>query len=217
MAFLGGIFDLDGTVIDSMGVWRKIDVDFLGKRGLSVPEDYLKAITPLGFDAAAEYTIKRFHFTEKKEDIIEEWYHMAEYAYGHEVMCKPGAKEYLESIKKKGIRLAVATSSDQALYAPCLKNNGIYDLFDAFVQVKEVSRGKGFPDIYYEAAHRLGLKSKECVVFEDILAGVKGAKQGGFHTVGIYDENSFYEHEEMKKIADIFSVNWMDDRLQHIF
>ena len=217
MAFSTGIFDLDGTVIDSMGVWRKIDVEFLGKRGLVVPDDYLKAITPLGFDAAAEYTIERFHFQEKKEDIIEEWLHMALDAYANDVVCKDGAKEYLEWLKGRGIKLAVATSSDEALFTACLKNNGIYDLFDTFVQVKEVKRGKGYPDIYEEAARRLGAHVEECVVFEDILAGIKGAKDGGFYAVAMYDKDSCYEHEEMKKRVDYFAMNWMEKELHALF
>ena len=91
----GAIFDLDGTLLDSMGVWRKIDEDFLGKRGYLVPEDYLKAITSMNFKGAADYTIERFGLNEHPEDIMEEWFAMAIAAYTYHVQLKPYVREYL--------------------------------------------------------------------------------------------------------------------------
>lgn len=87
---MGAIFDLDGTLLDSMGVWRKIDEDFLGKRGFIVPDDYLVAITSKNFDAAAEYTKERFNLPESEEEIIKEWFDMAIEAYTNEVKLKAG-------------------------------------------------------------------------------------------------------------------------------
>ena len=119
--YQGAIFDLDGTILDSMGVWRQIDVEFLGRRGISVPPDYLEAITPLGFDRAAEYTIRRFSLPESREEIVREWYLMAENAYRYQVELKEGAGEWLNRLKSLNIPLAVATSSDEALFVPALK------------------------------------------------------------------------------------------------
>ena len=198
------IFDLDGTILDSMGVWRQIDVEFLGRRGISVPPDYLEAITPLGFDRAAEYTIRRFSLPESREEIVREWYLMAENAYRYQVELKEGAGEWLNRLKSLNIPLAVATSSDEALFVPALKRTGIYDCFDAFVTVKEVARGKGFPDIYEKAAGRIGCVPEQCVVFEDILQGIRGAKMGGFCAVAVYDEDSAHEEQAMRDAADYF-------------
>lgn len=199
--YQGAIFDLDGTILDSMGVWRQIDVEFLGRRGISVPPDYLEAITPLGFDRAAEYTIRRFSLPESREEIVREWYLMAENAYRYQVELKEGAGEWLNRLKSLNIPLAVATSSDEALFVPALKRTGIYDCFDAFVTVKEVARGKGFPDIYEKAAGRIGCVPEQCVVFEDILQGIRGAKMGGFCAVAVYDEDSAHEEQAMRDAA----------------
>ena len=93
------IFDLDGTLFDSMGVWAQIDIDFLGKRGLTPPPDYMEAITPLGFRATAEYTIQRFHLDETPEALMEEWHQMAVEAYTFHVPLKPQARPLLERLK----------------------------------------------------------------------------------------------------------------------
>ena len=202
--YQGAIFDLDGTILDSMGVWRQIDVEFLGRRGISVPPDYLEAITPLGFDRAAEYTIRRFSLPESREEIVREWYQMAENAYRYQVELKEGAGEWLNRLKGLNIPLAVATSSDEALFVPALKRTGIYDCFDTFVTVKEVARGKGFPDIYEKAAGRIGCVPEQCVVFEDILQGIRGAKMGGFCAVAVYDKDSAHEEQTMRDAADYY-------------
>src|SRR5450759_1523760 len=150
--FKAAIFDLDGTLIDSMGVWEDIDIDFLAKRHLSVPEGYISEISAKSFKEAAEYTISLFGLKERAEDIIEEWNQMAIDEYSHHVPLKPYAKEYLLFLKGQGIKLGVATALPKVLYEPVLKNNGIYALFDAFASTDEVVHWKGSPDIYLLAA-----------------------------------------------------------------
>ncbi len=214
MEFLGGIFDLDGTLLDSMGVWEQIDIDFLARRGFSVPEDYIKTITPMGFAAAAEYTIRRFHLNETPEDLIAEWKEMSIETYSSAIFLKPFAKEYLKHLKSSGVRLAVATASHEGLFVPALKNNGVYELFDAFVTVDEVPRGKGFPDVYEKAAERLSLLPEQCVVFEDIFAGIQGANAGNFLSVGVYEPRSKFEEEEIKRHSK-FYIHDFKEALYH--
>lgn len=202
--FKGAIFDLDGTLLDSMWIWEQIDIEFLGRRGLPVPDDYLKKITPMHFYQAAEYTIGRFGLSETPDDLIAEWSDMALDAYRHRIGLKPYAKEYLLFLKDKGVKLSVATASSEEIYTPALKRNGIYDLFDAFTSSSEAARGKGFPDVYELAAEKVGLTAKDCAVFEDIYAGVKGAKMGGFYTVGVEDKYAAHEQEKIIQDADLY-------------
>lgn len=200
--FKAAIFDLDGTLLDSMGVWETVDIEFLGKRNLDLPEDYLEAITPMGFEAAADYTVKRFGLKEDPEAIIQEWYSMAKDAYRNTVALKPNVREYLGLLRERGVRIAAATSSDEELFKPALINNGIDGYFEHIVTVRDVTRGKGYPDIYEEAAARMQVEPKESAVFEDILKGIEGARAGGFLTVGVYDRYSEYEKEAMIALAD---------------
>lgn len=200
--FKGYIFDLDGTLLDSFGVWNTVDELFLNKRGFEVPSDYSREISALDFDAAAEYTIKRFGLADKKEDIIEEWNSIAIELFASEVMLFGGAEEYLLRLKQSGKKLSVATASHNELLIPCLKNNGVYELFDEIVTVTEVKRGKEYPDIYLKCAERMGVKTSECVVFEDVPTAILSAKAGGFKTVGYLSYGNFNDHKELIKISD---------------
>ena len=202
--YKGIIFDLDGTLIDSMGVWERIDIDFLGKRGYEVPSDYLEKITPMGFEACAVYTKERFNLKENPKDIIKEWYSMAIDAYSNHVKTKPGVKKFLEYLKLHNVKMSIATASDTNLVMPVLKNNSIYEYFDNITTVREAKRGKGFPDVYDLAAKKMGFDNTECAVFEDIEEGMKGAKLGGYSTVGVYDERCISSVDRLKSLCDMY-------------
>ena len=202
----GAVFDLDGTLLDSSWVWEKVDEKFLGDRGFQVPDDYVDEISPLGAERAAVYTIERFGLNEDKDDIVREWIEMAKKEYATEVVCKPYAKEFLEELHKLNIKMAVATSSDRELFMKTLEREGILKYFQKIVTVDEVERGKGYPDIYEEAARRIHHEKKDCVVFEDILAGVTGASLGEFNVVAVFDEKSKHNWEKIKSISK-YSIN----------
>ena len=192
---------MDGTLLDSMGVWERVDREFLAKRGYEVPDDYGITIAPMGFHGAAEYTIRRFGLAERAEDILREWNEMARKEYAETVGLKPNAGRYLRYLAGKGVRLAVATASHEELFLPALKHHEILELFGAIVTVYEVKRGKGFPDVYEKAAEKIGLDPGDCVVFEDIYAGVKGARDGGFQVIGVYDAMSAGDEDKIRELA----------------
>lgn len=202
----GAVFDLDGTLLDSSWVWEKVDEKFLGDRGFQVPDDYVDEISPLGAERAAVYTIERFGLNEDKDDIVREWIEMAKKEYATEVVCKPYAKEFLEELHKFNIKMAVATSSDRELFMKTLEREGILKYFQKIVTVDEVERGKGYPDIYEEAARRIKVNPHKCLVFEDILAGVTGASLGEFNVVAVFDEKSKHNWEKIKSISK-YSIN----------
>ena len=202
------IFDLDGTLLDSMNVWLDIDIEFLKKRGIAVPPDYQEAVSSMSFPEAAVYTIKRFSLPDTVESLMQEWNNMAAYAYGNTVQMKPFAKEYLLTLRDREVKLAVATSSTPELYEPALRNHGVYELFDVICNSQEAGCGKTQPDIFLLTAKKLGVPPENCIVFEDILAAVKSAKIAGMTVCGVYDESSKNDWEEIKKIADCFIFNF---------
>ena len=196
------IFDLDGTLLNSMGVWEQIDVDFLSKRGFDVPEDYINAICSRSFPEAARYTIERFNMPDSVDDLLNEWNAMAEYAYGHTVPLKPNALEYLTALKGRGAKLAIATSLPAALYEPALQNHGIAELFDVICSTDEVAYGKTKSDVFILTARKLGVLPEMCIVFEDIVQAMQSAKQAGMTVYGVYDQSSADQWELIKKTAD---------------
>lgn len=198
----GIIFDLDGTLLDSAWVWDDVDKEFLGLRGIEVPDDYPEAIAHLGFRGCAEYTIERFGFKDKPEQLMEIWDSMAREKYAKDVKIKPFVKEYLDYLKKKGMKIGVATASYEELFMPCLINNGIASYFEYFTTVAQTGKGKDTPEIYLLAAKKMGLNPSECVVFEDLPKAIACAKSAGFITVAVPDNFSTKNYEEMKNVAD---------------
>ncbi|SHJ25718.1 haloacid dehalogenase superfamily, subfamily IA, variant 3 with third motif having DD or ED [Clostridium cavendishii DSM 21758] len=200
--FEGAIFDLDGTLLDSMDVWEKIDIEFLSKRGLEVPDDYINNICAFSFKEAAKYTINLFNLDESEEDIINEWNEMAIHEYSNNVKLRPYAKEYLFYLKECGIKLAVATGLPKNLYEPALKNNCVFELFDVFCSTDDGGRGKGYPDVYLRALEKLNMSAEKCISFEDVLQGIINAKEVGLAVYAMYDKYSLKYKEKIIKIAD---------------
>lgn len=200
----GAIFDLDGTLLDSIGMWADIDIKFLNRRGIDVPNDYMHNTSAMSAQEAANYTIKLFNLKETSEELMSEWYELTKIEYHNNIKLRDKAKEYLLDLKKNGIKLAVATSLKKELIRPCLENNGVYHLFDVICSVSDVERGKEFPDIYEFVMEKLSLKSNECVIFEDILTAIKSAKKTDAVVIAVAEKYSFSHKEEILKIADYY-------------
>lgn len=187
----GAIFDLDGTLVDSMNVWADIDVEFFKDRGIyEVPADFADNIAHMNFVDMAKYTIKRFGFSDTPDEIIKIWLDKSIEAYSHTVRAKPGAKELLQEMKDHGIKISLATSNKRELFEPCLKNNDLYQYFDHFLNVNEINSSKSEPTIYLNLADKMHTKPSQTLVFEDIVVALNTAADAGFKTVAIYDDSS---------------------------
>lgn len=201
--FKAAIFDADGTIIDSMYVWEKVDKDFLTSRGIPVTQEYSDIVRGMFFRTAAEYTKSRYSLSESVEEIMQIWLDMARHEYEYNVKAKPWVKEYLAHLRENHIRIGLATSSDPYLLEPVLKNNGIHGYFDTVCYTSEVGKNKSFPDVYIKTAERLEVRPEECMVFEDIPEGIEGADKAGMYTIAVYDraseKNSDYLRKKAKK------------------
>lgn len=204
----GAIFDLDGTILDSMQMWMEIDIRFLQEHGICATEEYSQTVKTLGYRKAAEYTIDRFQLPLSVNEVVSRWGAMADEEYATRIRLKDGAEEYIRRLHKSGRKLAIATALTLSSVEFALRNNGILDLFESITMLHEVSRGKGFPDIYLLAAERLSLTPAECVVYEDILEGISGAKAGGFLVCGVYDDSSAHDWPQIMSVADHAITSW---------
>ncbi|MCR5308018.1 MAG: HAD family phosphatase [bacterium] len=197
--FKGAIFDLDGTILDSSRVWKKVDTDFFNRHNMSVPSDYLENISAMNIYDIARYTIKRFNFNYEVNELVDIWNSMAKKEYEENIVIKPYVKEYLLKLKSEGVKLGIATALDTFLYEPCLKRNGIFDLFDDHRSLSTMKNGKDSPDIYLFVANKLNVKPEECMVFEDILKGCRSALSAKFYVVGVNDYDNTYIKEYCNK------------------
>ena len=201
-SFEGYIFDLDGTLLDSMEVWQKIYARPFQDVGMSMPKNLLEKINHLSLSDSAVFTVENTGIPLTPRELAEKWVKTARWTYAHDIELKDGAYELLEKLHSMGKRLGIATATPRGIFEPCLERHGIADFFMSATSVDEVPRGKGFPDIYREEASRLGLFSGECLVFEDSHIGAQGAKDGGFQVVGVYDKQSAKFAKQMQKTCD---------------
>ncbi len=207
--FKAALFDMDGTILDSMHVWADVDRDFFIKRGREVPEGYAKAISGLSFRQTAVYTKETYHLKESVNDILTEWNDMCQKAYEESVLLKPYAKEYLEKLHREGKSLAVATALPEYLYKPALIRNGVYHLFSAFASTGETGETKATGQVYRLAAKRMNANESDCCVFEDIYEGILGAKAAGMWAVLVRDD-ACHERERALAIADEYLNSYKD-------
>ena len=208
--FKAAIFDLDGTLIDSMGIWKVIDEEYLNKYGFDVPENLQEEITHLTIIETAMYFKEKFNIKDDIETIINTWNDMAYSHYSNTIKLKEGVIEFLYYLKSNNIKIGLATSNTQPLLEATLKNNNIYDYFDSITISEEVGVSKANPDIYLLSAQKLNVDPKDCIVFEDIVQAVKGAKLAGMTVYSIYDESSAYQKDELIKVSDKYILNYLE-------
>ena len=204
------LFDLDGTLVDSLWIWKDIDIEFLGKHGLELPEDLQPALDGMSFYETAVYMKKRFSLPETPEELMDIWNHMAEDKYAKEVPLKKGGKEFLQKLKEEGIKTGVASSNSIFLIETTLKANGVFEYFDSIHSANEVAKGKPAPDIYELVAKELKVQPKDCLVFEDIVMGIMAGKNAQMETCAVYDEHSAQATEEKKKLADHYIMDYTE-------
>ena len=206
------IFDMDGTMINSTGLWHEIDVKFFAKRGMKLPKDYAQNIVHLGLKEAARFTKKTYGIKESEQEIMDEWHQMSIDMYRYDVALKEGALELLELFKNNSVRMAIATANDESLYMPCINRLGIGKYFDFIADVNSAKEGKQSAKIYLDLAKQLSSSPENTIVFEDMPTCVKTAHKSGFITVAVFDNASSAFDEEKRSHSDLF-INSFDEIL----
>ncbi len=198
------VFDLDGTLIDSMGVWERVDRSFLSKHGFPQDEYYIEQLRNKNYREAVEFTLDYLKVDLTPEELMAEWDEMAIWEYGHSIPLKEGAHELLAYCKSKNMPIILATVSNPGLYETVLKRHDIYDYFTGFTSEEAADKGKSDPFIYLEAASIAGVTPGECIVFEDILKGIQSASSAGFVTCAVEDASQWKDRDQIKAAADLY-------------
>ena len=202
--FRAALFDLDGTLLDSNGVWHEVDSRFFAARGIADWADFGKAVQGRSFTESAEYAVSRYRLSDSVEAVMAEWMALARDAYAHRVKLKPGALAYLRLLKRAGVKLAVATSNRPELFEPALRAGGALELFDAVCTTAMAGdKGKRSGAVYALAAEMLGVAPSDCAVFEDVLDGILGAKALGMHACALRDPAAAHDWDAMAAVADV--------------
>lgn len=198
------IFDMDGSLVDSMWMWRAIDIEYLGRYKIPLPENLQSEIEGMSFRETACYFKEHFAIPDSLEEIMAEWNRMAWNKYMYEVPLKKGIPAFLRHCREKGIRLGIATSNSRELVENVAAVHNLREYFTCIMTGSEVLRGKPNPDIYLAVAHGLGVPAGRCLVFEDIVAGIWAGKNAGMRVCAVEDEYSADSRDRKRELADYY-------------
>lgn len=203
------IFDMDGTLVDSMVYWERLGREFLASKGVTDGvEPVLDRIKPMTMLESAALFIEAFDFPGTPEDLAAEMNAVMEDHYRRDIPLKSGAADYLASLKKRGVRLCVATATPEELAVACLERLGVAGCFVFILSCDAVTAGKDRPDVFLEAARRLNAVPGDIAAYEDALYALETAKSAGFYTVGVYDDSSAAVWPQVCALADETITEW---------
>lgn len=190
------IFDLDGTITDTNGLWREVDAEFLGSRGFVSTPEYEKAVSCSIFPVAAQYTKELYALADSVEEIMAEWEALAEHHYRDLAPLKPGAAAFLRQCRAEGRPMALFTACRPTLCHAALDRFGLRQLFDHIVFAEEIGLEKRDPQCFVRLSGIIGAPLQECVLFDDSVENCATAARAGMATVGVYD--AYYEHRQQE-------------------
>lgn len=196
------LFDLDGTILDSLKIWNDIDLLFFKNHNLIMGEDYHIAIAPLTLEETATYTKNTYKLDIDEEQIMKEWSDLAIKEYAENVNLKKGVKEFLDYLKNKNVHLAIATSCNEEMFKPCLERYGIVSYFEHFYTSQNLKINKSNANFFKEILNEYKIGPDQILFFEDSLASMKCAKSLGFNVVAVMDKKWEKQKEEIIASSD---------------
>lgn len=207
-AIQGAIFDLDGTLVDSLYAWKTSSSDFLISQGITPPAGINEQMAQLSLLDGAAYLKEHFQLPQTPQEIVDTVVGQIGKKYETEIKLKPGVKSFLTELKRRGVKLAVATASDRRPTQAVLQREGVLDLFDFIITCDEVGAGKRSPVIYEKALARLGTPKNATWVFEDAPYAVYTAKDGGFLTAAVEDPAAAADKAQVQARADRYITSF---------
>ena len=205
MNFNAVIFDLDGTLLDSMYIWDTLAEDYLKSVGVEAKPGLCDAVNTLMMEDAAVYLKEEYTLPYPTEKILEDIFSIVDDFYFNSTLLKDGVFEFLNLLKISGIKMCIATASERYVVEAALKRCKAYDFFDRIFTCSEVGHSKTEPDIFFEAAKFLEEQPKDILVFEDALFAAQTAKSAGFKVCGVYDQSE--KHTEKLRITADYYIN----------
>lgn len=204
------IFDIDGTLIDSMGVWTEVDRIYLDRHHKEMPENLQRDLAGLSILQTADYFREVIGIDDPPETMLAEWNELAFEQYRYQIQMKPGAARWLALIAEKGLPMAVCTSNTRALAMTALQTHDVEKYLKVILTGEDVVKGKPDPYIYLTAAERMGVNPANCLVFEDIPEGIQAGLSAGMKVCAVQDDFSDYQDAEKKKLADYYIQSFED-------
>lgn len=202
MPITGAIFDCDGTLVDSMGMWFAVFDELLARHGVKGEEGLLHELESLNYEDECQVCHDRFGIGASGRDVEDEVAAVLREKYAHEVKAFEGCGDFLTQLSDAGIPMAIATSTPVEFVRIGLDANGIGDMFDSIVSTSDVGADKDHPDVYLTAMKRLGTPQETTWVFEDAPFGAKTARDAGFHVIGLINDHDGRDPELMASICD---------------
>lgn len=202
MKIKGAIFDMDGTLLDSMYLWETVGADYLVSRGITPEKGLREKLKVMSLAQAAEYYRRKYDITDDIDTIVKDVNCMIDHLYFDVVELKEGVVPFLEELKSDGVKMCVATATQRYMAEAALKRTGIFDYFIHTFTCAEVGFGKDSPVIFERALERLGTEKCNTLVFEDALYAIETAKDAGFTVVSVFDSSTEAQQKEIKKRSD---------------
>ena len=203
MEIKGAIFDLDGTLLDSLYVWDGIGRSYLEQKGITPKPDLDEALSTLSLRQAVQYFQKEYGTDDDFDTVLELTHQLVGDLYKNEVKAKPGVDKLLQSLASKGVRMCVATATEHQMAQDALHHNNLLSYFNSILTCTDVGAGKDQPDIFLKAQELLKTPIASTFVFEDSLYSMITAKDAGFKVAAIMDERNSDKQSEIKRVADV--------------
>ena len=209
----GIIFDVDGTLLDSMHIWGELGKRYLSSVGIEAKPGLAKILFPMSLDESSEYLKNEYNLPDTVEQITEDTIKILSDFYRYEAAPKPGALEFVKKMQNRNIPMAIATSGDRRILDAALERLGVSNCFTTILTCSDLKTSKRTPAIYLRAAELIGAKPEETAVFEDVLHAIMAAKSAGFITYAIEDRFSEQDSNEIKQTADFYLQDFSDPAL----